>query len=164
MRLKALRLLLVVAVAAILVPAASGQTSLGSISGLVTDQTGASVPDVAIDVTDIGRNTTFSTSSNEQGFYVVTQLPPGTYSLLAEAAGFRGYELGAIIVSTQEKVSADIILELGAVTESVSVTANLLELETGTSTLSAVIENKKILDLPLNGRNVFALALPSSHK
>ncbi len=159
MRLKALRLLLVVAVAAILVPAASGQTSLGSISGLVTDQTGASVPDVAIDVTDIGRNTTFSTSSNEQGFYVVTQLPPGTYSLLAEAAGFRRYELGAIIVSTQEKVSADIILELGAVTESVSVTANLLELETGTSTLSAVIENKKILDLPLNGRNVFALAL-----
>lgn len=159
MHSQSLRLVVVVATVAILAPAVSGQTSLGSISGLVTDQSGASVPDVAIDVTDVGRNATFSTSSNEQGFYVVAQLPPGTYGLSAEAAGFRRYELEAIVVSTQEKVSADIILELGAVTESVSVTANVLELETGTSTLSAVIENKKILDLPLNGRNVFALAL-----
>ena len=152
-------LLFTAAITAVLVPSVCGQTSLGSISGLVTDQSGAAVPDVAIEVTDTGRNSTFSTVSNEQGFYVVTQLPPGTYGLSAESAGFRRYELGAIVVSTQEKVSADIILELGAVTESVSVTANALELETGTSTLSAVIENKKILDLPLNGRNVFALAL-----
>ena len=159
MNSRSLLLLLVAVLAAALVPAASGQTSLGSISGLVTDQSGASVPDVAIEVTDIGRNVIFSTASNAQGFYVVTQLLPGTYSLSAEAAGFRRHELEAITVSTQEKVSADIVLELGAVTESVSVTANVLELETGTSTLSAVIENKKILDLPLNGRNVFSLAL-----
>ena len=159
MNSRSLLLLLVAVLAATLVPAASGQTSLGSISGLVTDQSGASVPDVAIEVTDIGRNVIFSTASNAQGFYVVTQLLPGTYSLSAEAAGFRRHELEAITVSTQEKVSADIVLELGAVTESVSVTANVLELETGTSTLSAVIENKKILDLPLNGRNVFSLAL-----
>ena len=159
MNSRSLLLLLVAVLAATLVPAASGQTSLGSISGLVTDQSGASVPDVAIEVTDIGRNVIFSSASNAQGFYVVTQLLPGTYSLSAEAAGFRRHELEAITVSTQEKVSADIVLELGAVTESVSVTANVLELETGTSTLSAVIENKKILDLPLNGRNVFSLAL-----
>ncbi len=145
--------------AALLVPAASGQTSLGSISGLVTDQFGAAVPDVAIDVTNVGRNATFRTVSNEQGFYVIAQLLPGTYSFAAAAQGFRRYELEGISVSTQQKVSADVILEVGAVTESVSVTANVLELETGTSTLSAVIENKKILDLPLNGRNVFALAL-----
>ena len=146
-------------IAALLIPVASGQTSLGSISGLVADQSGAAVPDVAITVTDVDRNATFRSVSNESGFYVVAQLPPGAYSLSAEASGFSRYVLDAISVSTQQKISADIVLELGAVTESVSVTANALELETGTSTLSAVIENKKIVDLPLNGRNVFTLAL-----
>ncbi len=146
-------------IAALLVQAAAGQTSSGSISGLVTDQSGAAVPDVEISVTDADRNSTFRSVSNESGFYVVSQLPPGTYSLSAETSGFSRYGLDAISVSTQQKISADIVLELGAVTESVSVTANALELETGTSTLSAVIENKKILDLPLNGRNVFTLAL-----
>ena len=146
-------------IAGLLVPVASGQTSLGSISGLVADQSGAAVPDVAISVTDVDRNATFRSVSNESGFYVLAQLPPGTYSLSAEASGFSRYELDEISLSTQQKISADIVLELGAVTESVSVTANALELETGTSTLSAVIENKKILDLPLNGRNVFTLAL-----
>ena len=146
-------------IAGLLVPVASGQTSLGSISGLVADQSGAAVPDVAISVTDVDRNATFRSVSNESGFYALAQLPPGTYSLSAEASGFSRYELDEISLSTQQKISADIVLELGAVTESVSVTANALELETGTSTLSAVIENKKILDLPLNGRNVFTLAL-----
>ena len=69
--------------AALLVPAASGQTSLGSISGLVTDQSGAAVPDV----TNVGRNATFKTVSNEQGFYVIAQLLPGTYSFSAASAG-----------------------------------------------------------------------------
>ena len=159
MHSKSVLLAIVAALVAGLLPSVSGQTSQGSISGIVTDQSGASVPEVAINVSDVGRNITFRSVSNDQGFFVVTQLPPGTYSLTAEAPGFRRYELEAVSVSTQQKVSADIILELGAVTESVSVTANALELETNTSTLSAVIENKKILDLPLNGRNVFTLAL-----
>ena len=151
---------LVVAIALTsLVSVARGQTSSASISGLVMDQTGASVPDVAITVTDINRNVIFNSVSNEQGLYLVVSLPPGTYTLAAEKSGFRRHVLDAIQLSTQQKAVADITLELGAVTESVSVTANALELETGTSTLSAVIENKKIVDLPLNGRNVFSLAL-----
>ena len=154
------RFLCVVAIALTsLVSVARGQTSSASISGLVMDQTGASVPDVAITVTDINRNVIFNSVSNEQGLYLVVSLPPGTYSLAAEKSGFRRHVLDSIQLSTQQKAVADITLELGAVTESVSVTANALELETGTSTLSAVIENKKIVDLPLNGRNVFSLAL-----
>ncbi len=138
---------------------ASAPTSQGSISSLVTDRTGAAVPEAAITVIDVARNVAFETASNESGFYLVSRLPPGTHSSTAEAPGFRSYALDSIPLSMQQRSSVDIALELGAVTESVSVTANALELETGTSTLSTVIENKQIVDLPLNGRNVFSQAL-----
>src|SRR6266566_1208450 len=137
---------------------AFGQAFTGSISGLVTDPTGALLIGAKITITDIAKNTTYKTSTNEAGFFLIGQLPPSTYRLVAEKSGFRKYMLDAVPLSTQQKVSADIAMELGSVTENVQVTAEAQLVESTTSTLGAVIENKRIVDLPLNGRNILNLS------
>ena len=138
---------------------ALAQTSAGSISGLVTDVSGAVVPGVEIEVTDMDRNVSFETATNEAGFYVVTPLPPGRYRVTAESEGFRGFVLEPFPIATQQKAGLDIELELGQVTESITVAGTAQLIEATNSTLSGVVENKQIMDLPLNGRNVYSLAV-----
>ncbi|MDQ6700918.1 MAG: TonB-dependent receptor [Acidobacteriota bacterium] len=134
------------------------QAFTGSISGIVTDASGAVLPQASITVTDLAKNTNFHTQTNDSGFYLVGQLSPGSYRITAEKAGFRKYNLDAMPLSTQQKASVDIPMEVGALSDSVSVTGEAQLVESTTSTLGAVIENKRILDLPLNGRNIFNLA------
>ena len=138
---------------------ASAQTSAGSISGLVTDSSGAIVPGVSIEVTDIDRNVGVETTTNEAGFYLATPLPSGRYRITAESEGFRGFVLEPFPVATQQKAGLDIELELGQVTESITVAGTAQLIESTNSTLSGVVENKQIMDLPLNGRNVYSLAV-----
>ena len=146
--------------ASLLVPSAIfAQTSAGTISGLVTDTSGAVIPGVAVEVTDIDRNVTFETSTNEAGFYLVAPLPPGDYRITAESEGFRGYILEPFPIATQQKAGLDIELELGRVTESITVEGTAQLIEATNSTLSGVVENRQIMDLPLNGRNVYSLAV-----
>ncbi len=102
---------------------AFSQAFTGSISGLVTDPTGALLTDAKITITDVAKNTHYKTSTNESGFFLVGQLAPSTYRVTAEKAGFRKYVLDAVPLSTQQKVSADIAMELGSVSENVQVTA-----------------------------------------
>ncbi len=157
--MKSLSALLCAAVIAILVPGpAAAQTSAGSISGLVADSSGAVIPGVQVEVTDIDRNVSFETSSNEAGFYFVTPLPPGRYRITAQTDGFRRFVLEPFPITTQQKANLNIELELGQVTESVTVTGSAQLIETTNSTLSGVVENQQIMDLPLNGRNVYSLA------
>jgi hypothetical protein len=137
---------------------AFGQAFTGSISGLVTDPTGALLTDATITITDIAKNTNFKTHTNEAGFFLIGQLAPSTYRVTAEKPGFRKYVLDAVPLSTQQKVSADIAMELGSVSENVQVTAQAQLVESTTSTLGAVVENKRIVDLPLNGRNILNLS------
>ena len=138
---------------------ASAQTSAGSISGLVTDSSGAVVPGVSIEVTDIDRNVSIETSTNEAGFYLATPLPPGRYRITAESEGFRGYVLEPFPIATQQKAGLDIELELGQVTESITVAGTAQLIEATNSTLSGVVQNREITDLPLNGRNIYSLAV-----
>ncbi len=152
------RTLSLVSLALLIAACAFGQAFTGSISGLVTDPTGALLTDAKITVTDIGKNTTHKTSTNESGFYLIGQLPPGAYRVTAEKPGFRKYVLDEVPLSTQQKVSADIAMELGSVSENVQVTAQAQLVESTTSTLGAVVENKRIVDLPLNGRNILNLS------
>ena len=137
---------------------AFAQTFTGSISGLVKDPSGAVVAGAVITVTDVDKNTNYHTTSNVTGFYVVPQLPPGAYRVTAEQVGFRRHTLDSLPLSTQQSATVDITMELGSVTEQVQVTAEAQLVESATSTLSAVVENKRILDLPLNGRNIYSLA------
>ena len=158
MRRFALGLFAGIAMAALSLVPVSAQTVAGSISGLVSDSSGGVIPGVEIEVTDIDRNVSFQTTSNESGFYLVTPLPPGKYRITAQSDGFRRYVLEPFPIATQQKASLNIALEVGAVSESVTVTGSAQLVETTNSTLSGVVENKRIMDLPLNGRNVYALA------
>lgn len=137
---------------------AQAQTIAGSISGSVTDSTGAAVPDVAITVTDVDRSVSFKGASNDTGFYLVSPVPPGRYRIEAERTGFRRFVIESFPIATQQKAGVDIRLDVGAVTESVTVSSSAQLIETTTATLSGVVENKRIIDLPLNGRNVYGLA------
>ena len=139
-------------------PYAAAQTVAGQISGLVTDPSGSAIAGASVVVTDIERNVNFRTESNERGFFVVTPLPPGRYRLRAEKQGFRAYNVESLPIATQQKAEVNIALQLGAVSESVTVTGGAQLVETTTATLSGVVENKRIIDLPLNGRNVYSLA------
>lgn len=135
-----------------------GQTVAGSISGLVSDSSGAAVPEVAVVVTDLDRNVILRGTSNETGFYLVSPVPPGRYRIEAERTGFRKHVIETFPIATQQKANVDIRLEVGAITESVTVSSTAQLIETTSATLSGVVENKRIIDLPLNGRNVYTLA------
>ena len=134
-----------------------GQAFTGSISGIVTDSTGAVVSGAKITVTDVTRNTNFDTVSNDTGLYVMSQLPPSTYRVNASSPGFRTFVLDNLPLATQQHAKVDIKLEVGQLTEQVLVEARPQMIEGNTSTLGAVVDNKRVVDLPLNGRNIFTL-------
>ncbi len=153
-----LRVLLGALFAAIaFVPGASAQTSKALITGIVTDSSGATVPNAKITVTDTQRNLDYRSESNASGLYRVIELTPSLYRVTAEAPGFRTYVLESLPLATQQNASLNITLEVGAVTERVEITATGPLLEASSATLSTVVENKKIIDLPLNNRNVYSL-------
>lgn len=142
---------------AVAIPAAA-QTSTATISGLVTDPAGAIVSGARIIVTETRRNTALETSSNSSGMFTIPELQPGVYRVRVEMAGFQTYVLEELALSTQQKATVNVALVIGSVSEQVSVTAAAQQLDATSSTLSAVVDNKQIIDLPLNGRKVTDLA------
>jgi len=133
------------------------QTSKALISGIVTDSSGAAVAGAKVTITDTERNQDFRTETNGAGVYRVIELTPGVYRVAAEAPGFRTYQLEGLRLYTQQNATLNITLDVGAVTEKVEVTATGPLLEASSAALSAVVENKKIIELPLNNRNIYSL-------
>jgi hypothetical protein len=136
----------------------AAQTSTGTISGLVTDPSALPVADAQVTITETRRNTSAVTRSNQSGFYLVPELTPGEYTIRVEASGFQAFVVTSLPLSTQQKATVNVVLQIGSVNEQVSVTAQAQLLDSTSSTLSAVVENKRIIDLPLNGRRVTDLA------
>ena len=134
-----------------------GQAINGSISGIVTDNSGATIVGAKITVTDLDRNTAFTTTTNDTGLYSVSQLQIGRYRILAEKTGFRQYVLDGFPLAAEQRASVNITLEIGAVTSEVTVSAAPQLVDSVTSTLNAVVSNNHIVDLPLNNRNIFSL-------
>jgi hypothetical protein len=135
---------------------AFGQTS-GSIAGEVRDVTGAAVVGVAITATNDGTGATRSVVTNEAGVYSFPSLAPGTYSLQAGKAGFKTVVRREIELHVQQAARIDVALEVGGVVESVQVMADAALLATENGTVGTVIDNKRIVELPLNGRNYLQL-------
>lgn len=135
----------------------SAQTSKALITGIVTDGSGGTISNAKITVTDIQRNLEYKAESNNSGLYRLIELTPGLYRVSAEAPGFRTYVLESLQLSTQQNATLNIILEVGAVSERIEVKATGPLLEASNATLSSVVENKKIIDLPLNNRNIYSL-------
>jgi hypothetical protein len=140
---------------------AAAQTATGNISGSVEDSSGARVPNAKVTLTHQATQQSRVVYTNERGEFLAALLPIGEYAVAAEFAGFRRKSLSGVLLRVDQTMTLPITIEPGSVTETVEVLSSAPLLESETSSLGQVIENKKVLDLPLNGRNVFALGLLS---
>jgi len=141
---------------------ASGPT--GTITGTITDPSGAVVPKARVIVRNEGTNATRDAETNEDGDYTVALLPPGRYRVAVESAGFRRSVFHGVSVDVDQTVRLDFALRVGAITEEVSVTETPPIVQTDTSTLGQVVNNRMVQELPLNERDFlsFALLAPGS--
>src|SRR5690242_8175205 len=127
------------------------------ISGTARDQSGAVLPGVEITATQTETGITRTAVTNETGSYVLTNLPIGPYKVEATLPGFRTYAQTGIVLEVNSSPVINVALEVGQVTEQVEVQANATLVETRQVGIGGVIENARILDLPLNGRNMIEL-------
>ena len=127
------------------------------ISGTVKDQSGAVLPGVEITVTQTETGITRNAVTNETGSYVLSNLPIGPYRLEASLPGFRTYAQTGIVLQVNSSPSINVVLEVGQVAETVEVQANAALVETRTAGIGQVVENTRILELPLNGRAMIEL-------
>ena len=116
-----------------------GQGQYATISGTIADSTGAVVPAVAVRAINTGTGETHSAQTNDSGNYVIPLLKPGDYRLEAERTGFKRHLQAGITLETGTPVRIDIALEVGAVSDSVSVQATAPQLQSETSSVGAVI-------------------------
>ena len=131
----------------------------GSISGYVKDQTGAAVPGAQVTATLVSQNVSVNAESNSEGFYQLTAVQPGLYTVTVEKTGFQKLTHTNVTVTVNQPVRLDLALSLGRITQAVEVSAAPPLVNTTSATTSGLIEDRRIVDLPLNGRNVIALAV-----
>ena len=128
------------------------------LSGVVTDPSGSVVPGVSVSLTNPSTNTTRSVKTNESGLYVIPAIQPAVYNLKVELSGFRAIERKEITVQVGSSNRIDFTLEVGEITSVVEVSGGAPVLQTETTSVGTVIENRRIVELPLNGRNDLQLA------
>ncbi|HUC76080.1 MAG TPA: carboxypeptidase regulatory-like domain-containing protein, partial [Vicinamibacterales bacterium] len=130
--------------------------TLGTISGAVRDGTGAVIPGVTVTVVNKATNATRTATTNDVGLFDFPALPPGTYTVKSELEGFKTATRD-LELQVQQSVRVDFTLELGTVSEMTTVAGVAPLVETENATIGTVIENKRIVELPLNGRNYLDL-------
>jgi hypothetical protein len=134
------------------------QVTTGRIAGVVTDSSGSSLPDVAVTVTQVDTATSTTVTTDGTGNYLATNLKIGKYSVSFQKQGFQRSVQSNVDVGIGQVVRVDISLKVGVVTQTVEVTGAPPLLQTETSALGTIETEKRIVDLPLNGRNFFKLA------
>jgi hypothetical protein len=132
------------------------------ITGRVTDASGAVVPGTSIVVTNIGTAADRTVSTNQDGYYTVPLLPPGEYRVSVQHEGFKPVLRSGVVLEVDQRAELDFTLEVGGVAERIEVQAAAILLNTVEASQGQVIENKRIVDLPLNGRTYDDLALLSA--
>jgi hypothetical protein len=152
------RIIVFFAVVAILL---FGQSESASLTGTLTDPSGAVIKDVRLAARNEATGVTTEAVTNEEGLFSFPVLRPGVYTLSANAPGFKQLQRTGITLQVNQAARLDLRLELGSAAETVSVTADVTLLETETSGRGAVIDTRKIVELPLNGRDYNQLALLS---
>jgi hypothetical protein len=129
-----------------------------SIVGRATDASGAALPAVEVRVVNLDTSATTTTVTSESGDYVVLSLQPGRYRLEAFKPGFKKIVREGFTLNVQERPTLDLQLETGEVSDTITVTSDAPLLETSNASRGEVITGRTLVDLPLNGRNAFALA------
>jgi hypothetical protein len=135
----------------------SAQSTFGSISGSVADASGSAVPDAQVTLTSTATSAKQSYTTGGDGLYSFVNLNPGDYRLDVEKAGFKHYKRESVFVQVQQNIRIDIGLEVGAVNQTVEVTAETPLLQPTDTSLGQVVDERKTNEIPLNGRNVFSL-------
>src|SRR5499427_1450301 len=138
---------------------ALAQTGAASLTGIVSDQSGAKVPGATVTATNQATNVAYTAVSNEAGNYSITSVPVGTYVLKAELSGFKTATTDPIQVEAKAIVRLDFTLQVGAVEETLLVTGQSPLLQTESVTVGEVISGTTVVGLPLNGRNTGQLSL-----
>src|ERR1700736_3636433 len=133
------------------------QSSNASLTGRITDSSKAVTPDAKVIAINTGTRVRYETVTNETGSYYVTNLPPGTYRIEVEKLGFKAVLKTDIILHVQDTLEINFEMVLGSASESVTVRGGAPLLDTESSTMGTIVEQRKANELPLNGRNVFNL-------
>jgi hypothetical protein len=136
---------------------ALAQEITGTITGSVTDQSGAAIPGLTVTVRNMGTNATQSVVTDENGVYVAALLPAGRYEVSLELAGFKRFVRSGLELSVNDRLGVNISLQPGDVSETVTVTASTPLVKTESSDVSTLINAKQVEQMPLNGRNVMSL-------
>ncbi len=140
---------------------ASGQEFRATLEGLVTDTSGAAVSGARVVATNVGNNVPAETVSDSDGHYVISYLTPGTYVVTVEKPGFQKIVRQGVNLNVAEHATIDFSLTVGAVNQTITVSANADILETQTADRGLAITSTTVLDTPLQGRNPFAIAWSS---
>jgi hypothetical protein len=127
--------------------------------GRITDPSGAVVPKAQIKATQVATGMTRTTVSNSDGTYILPGLPVGPYTLEVQAPGFSRYVQSGIVLQVGNNVALNVILKVGAVSQQVQVSANATMVQTQDTSMSEVVDQARIVDLPLNGRIPTSLML-----
>src|SRR5690348_10917227 len=133
------------------------QSTYGSVTGSVTDASGAAMVGAQVTLTNLGTSERRTQSTGNDGLYLFPNLLPGRYSVDIEKAGFKKYSRPDIVVQVNQTAHIDAAMEIGNVSQTVEVTAETPLLQPETSSLGQVVETREANELPLNGRNIFNL-------
>jgi hypothetical protein len=142
----------------LLSPTAIAQVAGAALSGTVTDQSGAFVPQAAISVRNVATDITRATTTSASGFYSVPNLLPGTYDVKASAQGFSTHISSGVILTVGAQQVLDITLQVGQISQTVQVTTEAPNVELASSSISATVNSTTVRELPLNGRSWTDLA------
>ena len=134
-----------------------GQSTYGSITGSVTDPTGAAIADAQVTLTNLGTAEKRVQPTGSDGLYSFVNLIPGNYRVDVEKQGFKHFTRQAIAVEVQQTARIDAALVVGQVSETVEVSAETPLLQSDTSSLGTVVTQRAANELPLNGRNIYNL-------
>ena len=143
--------------ALMLLPQAYSQNTTGSMVGIVTDPTGASVPNATVTITNLATDTKRTTTTSGTGEYQLLTLQPGQYSLSIEGTGFKRFSQSPLDVRVEQATRVNVQMVVGAVTEQVTVSSSAPILQSENASLGQVVEGRAVTEMPLNGRNVLAL-------
>lgn len=146
---------------AVLVPtlAAFGQIGNATINGTVTDSQGAVIPGASVTAIHVETNIHYDTTATQAGVYTIPALPVGTYQVTAVASGFRRETRSGILLRVADNVRVDFELTVGMVTEVLEVSAQATVVDASNATINKVVENRRLVDLPLNGRSALSMVV-----
>jgi len=131
----------------------------GAITGTVTDSSGAVVPSATVKITDEEASIFRETQTDAHGYYIFPSVPPATYTLTVSATGFAPSVRRGVLLEVDQSITTDVTISVQEAQQNITVTAASVGVNTSSSTMTEVVDQRRLVDLPLNGRNAAALSL-----